>query len=113
MWYQNQNARNSSYNQEKSLRRGRLKKVCFDPKNKKKNNVEVEVNEQTSEEKSSGVFSTAEFDKLFSAATDDAMAATEEFSALNASLTNAHNDQATSINVPGSDAGRCEKNDSR
>lgn len=75
-------------------------------KNKNKNsNEEVKISEQATEEKGSGVFSTAEFDKLFSAATDDAIAATAEFSALNASVADGHDDGfGTNINIPGSDA---------
>ncbi len=74
-------------------------------KNKNKNkNEEVEVSEQTSEEKNSGVFSTAEFDKLFSAATDDVISATAEFSALDASLTDIHGGSYTDSMDTGTNA---------
>ena len=79
-------------------------------KKNKKRNEEAEAVEQTSAEKSSGVFSTAEFDKLFSAANEEDLSATAEFSALSASLTDIHGNDDTdsfglNINIPDDTAG--------
>ncbi|MBR4932816.1 MAG: hypothetical protein IKZ03_00025, partial [Clostridia bacterium] len=70
-------------------------------KKKNKNQIDdVETVDQSSADTGSGVFSTAEFDKLFTAATDDVAGATTEFSALNASLSDANAEGNGDVAIP-------------
>lgn len=86
-------------------------------KNKNQNqNDDVETVDQASADNGSGVFSTAEFDKLFTAATDDVAGATTEFSALSASLADNGESGEDSfefnINIPDSDTSAASVSDS-